>query len=182
MFGTRGFEVYVGDLDPSVTEQLLYNTFARFGMISSVKIMRHIVTHRSRGFGFVTFFNASEGERAISEMHRSRLLSQSIKVYSKAKFNSIDRNSNLLLLNLPMDFEVADVEKMTVNYGGVFSIRVVSQEIDPEEAPKFDVSTRRRAYLQFEKIGDALKFKKEFHDTEIKGNRMVIVFTHMQLM
>lgn len=180
MFGTRGFEVYVGDLDVSVTEQLLYNSFARFGMIASVKIMRHIVTHRSRGFGFVTFFNQADGERAISEMHRQRLLSQTIKVYSKAKFNSIDRNSNLLLLNLPMAFNVPDVEKMCVNYGGVFSIRVVSQEVDPEEAPGQTVTSRRRAYLQFEKISDALKFKKEFHGTLIKEQQLVVVFTHLQ--
>lgn len=182
MFGNRGFEVYVGDLDPSVTEQLLYNSFARFGMISSIKIMRHIVTHRSRGFGFVTFFNQQDGERAIQEMHRQTLLSQKIKVYSKFKFNSIDRNSNLLLLNLPMEFEVPDIEKMCVNYGGVFSIQVLSQEVDPEEAPKHNVTTRRRAYLQFEKVGDAIKFKKEFHGTEIKGNKIVAVFTHLQAM
>lgn len=179
MFGNRGFEVYVGDLDRAVTEQLLYNSFARFGMISSVKIMRHIVTHQSRGFGFVTFFNQSEGERAIAEMHQKRLLNQKIKVYSKAKFNSIDRNSNLLLLNLPKDFQVADVEKMTVNYGGVFSIRVASQEVDKEEAPKHSVQTRRRAYLQFEKISDALKFRREFNGSKIRENNLVVVFTHL---
>ena len=179
MFGNRGFEVYVGDLDSSVTEQLLYNSFARFGMISSVKIMRHIVTHQSRGFGFVTFYHQSEGERAISEMHQTKLLNQKIKVYSKTKFNSFDRNSNLLLLNLPLDFEIADVEKMTVNYGGVFSMRIASQEAEKDEFREHTVSTRRRAYLQFEKISDSLKFKKEFHNSKIQEHEIVVVFTHL---
>ena len=179
MFGNRGFEVYVGDLDPSVTEQLLYNSFAQFGMISSVKIMRHIVTHKSRGFGFVTFFHQSDGQRAIKEMHKSTLLNACIKVYSKTKFNSIDRNSNLLILNLPLEYGVSDIRKMTVNYGGVFSIEVKSQEFEQEEAPNRVVSTRRRAYLQFEKISDALNFKKEFHNTTVQENDLVIVFTHL---
>lgn len=179
MFGNRGFEVYVGDLDSSVTEQLLYNSFARFGMISSVKIMRHIVTHQSRGFGFVTFHHQSEGERAISEMHKTKLLNQKIKVYSKIKFNSFDRNSNLLLLNLPLNFDIKDIEKMTVNYGGVFSMRVASQEAEKDEFRDHTINTRRRAYLQFEKISDALRFKKEFHGSKIEDQEIVIVFTHL---
>ena len=179
MFGNRGFEVYVGDLDSSVTEQLLYNSFARFGMIASVKIMRHIVTHQSRGFGFITFYHQSEGERAINEMHQAKLLNQKIKVYSKSKFNSFDRNSNLLLLNLPLKYEVKDVEKMTEKYNGVFSIRVVSQEAEKDEHRDHVVTTRRRAYVQFEKISDSLKFKKEFHGFKLQDRELVVVYTHL---
>jgi RNA recognition motif-containing protein len=54
-------EIFVQDLNENVTEDILFNEFSRFGAILSVAIKKHIVTHKSRGFGFVSYKNPKHG-------------------------------------------------------------------------------------------------------------------------
>src|SRR6266536_1538196 len=50
-----GAELFIGNLDPMVTEQTLYDTFSRFGsLISPPKIARDEAS-LSKGYGFVSY-------------------------------------------------------------------------------------------------------------------------------
>ena len=87
----KNVELYVGNLDENMTEPMLYNAFSIYGPISSVKIMRHIVTHKSRGFGFVNFMNPKHAEKAKNDLNNKVILKNKIKVYMKSKFKSLNR-------------------------------------------------------------------------------------------
>ena len=172
MLGMRGYEVYVGDLPVSATEQLLYNSFMAFGVINSVKIMRHIVTRRSRGFGFINFKSQISADRAIEKMHNARLMGGRIKVYSKSRYLKVDRNCKLLLLNLPREYSLKQLEGLCKPYGGLFSVTMARQDVQMHESAKHEELTRRRGYVLFESVGDGLRFWKEQNGKGLKAAKV----------
>lgn len=54
-------QIFVGDLPETVDEQLLFNEFSKMGTILQIKIMRHLVTKKSRGIAYITFMLPSQG-------------------------------------------------------------------------------------------------------------------------
>ena len=58
-------KLYVGNLSFDITERTLRELFEPFGTVSEVKLIMDRETGQSRGFGFVTMGNASEGNAAI---------------------------------------------------------------------------------------------------------------------
>ena len=61
--------VYIGDLEEQISEELLYPYFSRFGgQIYSLKVMRDRTTRKSRGFGFITFYNQKDGNFSYNKL------------------------------------------------------------------------------------------------------------------
>ncbi|XP_033108825.1 RNA-binding protein 3-like [Anneissia japonica] len=59
-------KVYVGNLNFETTEGEIRSTFEEFGQISDVTVVMDRETGRSRGFGFVQFYDKSAAMAAIS--------------------------------------------------------------------------------------------------------------------
>jgi U2-associated protein SR140 len=60
--------LYVGNLAPTVTEELLYEIFGKFGQINSVKVMWPRTEEekvRRRNCGFVSFKSRNDAEDAM---------------------------------------------------------------------------------------------------------------------
>ena len=58
--------LYIGELDESIYDEVLYDFFSKFGPIHFVRIMRDPSTGKSRGFGFVNFIYPRDGNLKIS--------------------------------------------------------------------------------------------------------------------
>jgi len=67
-----GVNLYVKFLDDSIDDERLRAEFAKFGEITSAKVMRD-ANGRSRGFGFVCFKTQEESTRAMAEMNTKYL-------------------------------------------------------------------------------------------------------------
>ncbi|KAL8952894.1 MAG: hypothetical protein Q9222_001220 [Ikaeria aurantiellina] len=75
-----GAELFVGNLDPMVTEQTLYDTFGRFGsLIAAPKVARDDA-NLSKGYGFVSFSNFEASDEAIANMNGQYLMNKEIAV------------------------------------------------------------------------------------------------------
>lgn len=64
--------LYVGNLSPQVSEEVLYKEFSRYGPIASVKIMwprSDDERKRGRNCGFVSFLDRQQAEQAKLEMN-----------------------------------------------------------------------------------------------------------------
>lgn len=57
--------LYIGNLDETVYEEQLFAHFSKFGPLHSLKIVKDRTTNRSRGFGYINFVNAKDGNSYI---------------------------------------------------------------------------------------------------------------------
>ncbi|AEE83337.1 RNA-binding (RRM/RBD/RNP motifs) family protein [Arabidopsis thaliana] len=72
--------VYVGNLSPTTTDDMLREAFSGYGNVVDAIVMRDRYTDRSRGFGFVTYSSHSEAEAAVSGMDGKELNGRRVSV------------------------------------------------------------------------------------------------------
>lgn len=73
------FKLYVGNISFTVTEDVLYDVFSKVGTVGDVSIVRD-ESGRSRGFGFITMRDRTDGERAMSELVGMNLQGRNLDV------------------------------------------------------------------------------------------------------
>jgi len=72
--------LFVGDLPPEVTDEVLRKTFSAFGSLSDCRVMWDPATAKSRGYGFLAFREKADAEQAIATMNGEWLGSRAIRV------------------------------------------------------------------------------------------------------
>ena len=73
-------KLFVGGLSWGTGREELEQAFAQFGELLEVTVVTDRETGRSRGFGFVSFANEEDAERAIQEMNGTNLDGRTIRV------------------------------------------------------------------------------------------------------
>lgn len=73
-------KLFVGGLSWGTSEDALYTSFEQFGELEEVKIITDRDSGRSRGFGFVTFVNGQDADKAIESMNGTELDGRSLNV------------------------------------------------------------------------------------------------------
>ena len=81
--------MYVSNLAFQVTDEELRSMFAKYGEVTSAKVVMERETGRSRGFGFVEMADKA-AEKAMKDLDGTQLDGRSISV-SKAKPKSDNR-------------------------------------------------------------------------------------------
>ncbi|KAF5098971.1 hypothetical protein D0Z00_001837 [Geotrichum galactomycetum] len=74
-----GVNLYVKNLDLKITDDLLRETFQKFGTITSCRVMID-ENGKSKGFGFVCFASADDATKAVQEMNKFMLMSKPLYV------------------------------------------------------------------------------------------------------
>ncbi|KAK7383258.1 hypothetical protein VNO78_28932 [Psophocarpus tetragonolobus] len=64
----RRMKIFVGGLPSGISEEEFRKYFERFGTITDVVVMQDSVTHRPRGFGFITF----DSEKSVEDVMMNR--------------------------------------------------------------------------------------------------------------
>ncbi|KND02266.1 uncharacterized protein SPPG_02744 [Spizellomyces punctatus DAOM BR117] len=78
--------LFVGRLGTETIESALERAFERFGKILSVRIVRHVVTGKSRGYGFVEYDRERDCMEAYKRMNKSLIDGHAILVdYERAR-------------------------------------------------------------------------------------------------
>ncbi|PNF24766.1 U2 snRNP-associated SURP motif-containing protein [Cryptotermes secundus] len=75
--------LYLGNLNPKITEQQLMEVFGRYGPLASIKIMwprSDEEKARGRNCGFVAFMNRKDGERALKFLNGKDVMAYEMKL------------------------------------------------------------------------------------------------------
>lgn len=75
-----GKKLYVGNLPFSVDDGKLKEIFSEFGEVEEASVIVDKFSRRSKGFGFVTFANDEDADKAISEMNEKEIEGRALKV------------------------------------------------------------------------------------------------------
>ena len=73
-------KVFVGGLAWETTDQGLQSAFAPHGEITEAVVINDRETGKSRGFGFVTFVNDADADKAMSAMEGQELDGRTLNV------------------------------------------------------------------------------------------------------
>jgi len=80
-------KLYVGNLPFSVDQQQLQELFAPYGEIEEAIVISNKFSGRSKGFGFVTFKEDADAEKAIAEMNEKEVEGRPLKVNEAQPFD-----------------------------------------------------------------------------------------------
>ena len=72
--------IYVGNLNYTISEDELKNVFSAYGEVISVKLINDKETKRPKGFGFVEMSDDRAANNAIEELNGSDLKGRNMKV------------------------------------------------------------------------------------------------------
>ncbi len=73
-------KLFVGSLEWSVTENDLQQAFSSFGEIEEVILVKDKFSGKSKGFGFVTFVNGDDADKATADLNNTDLKGRKIVV------------------------------------------------------------------------------------------------------
>jgi len=73
-------KLFVGSLSWNTDSDSLRAQFEQYGSLEDAVVIRDRETGRSRGFGFVTYLNGDDADRAVQEMDGQEFEGRAIKV------------------------------------------------------------------------------------------------------
>jgi RNA recognition motif-containing protein len=86
--------IYVSNLSFQTTEEDLKSMFAKFGTVTSAKIIMDRETNRSRGFAFIEMSSESEANEAIQKLNNKEIGGRALSV-SVAREKEKKSNNNM---------------------------------------------------------------------------------------
>ncbi|GMH18143.1 hypothetical protein Nepgr_019984 [Nepenthes gracilis] len=126
--------IFIKNLDKSIHNKALYDTFSSFGNILSCKVATD-PSGQSKGYGFVQYDNEESAKKAIEELHGIMINDKQLYVgpflSKQDRENAIDKTkfSNVYVKNLTECTSDEDLKKVFGQYGTVTSA-VVMRDLD----------------------------------------------------
>jgi len=163
--------IFVGDLDDDLTDGELRQAFDPFGEILNAKVVRDAATNKSKNYGFISFTNKPDAEKAIGQMHGAMLKRRPIKT------NWATRNQNTKPNQLDYDqvFKEASEDNCTVyvtNLPDRVSEDVLVQHFEAfgkiAGNPRL-FEGKNFAFIKFENHGDATSAIVKGNGSEMNG-------------
>lgn len=169
--------VFVKNLDKTIDNKTLYDTFSAFGNILSAKVPMDEKLE-SKGYGFVQFSSEASAQNAIARVNGTELNSKKITVESyknKILRGSADKAhfNNVYVKNLPPSFNDEQLKELFSRAGTISSVKSFLS-VDPRtKVPKCF------GFVCFEKSECASDSIKIFHTT-IVGEEALYVCRAMK--
>ncbi|KAL2334981.1 hypothetical protein Fmac_016194 [Flemingia macrophylla] len=164
--------VFIKNLDTSIDNKALHDTFAAFGSVLSCKVAVDGNTGQSKGYGFVQFDNEESAQNAIKQLNG--MLINDKKVYvglfvrrqERAEVNGSPKFTNVYVKNISETYMDDDLKKLFSPFGTITSAVVMT---DPNGKSKCF------GFVNFESPDSAAAAVEKLNGTTIKEDKALYV-------
>ncbi|XP_066530392.1 polyadenylate-binding protein 1b [Hoplias malabaricus] len=163
--------IFIKNLDKSIDNKALYDTFSAFGNILSCKVVCD--ENGSKGYGFVHFETQEAAERAIEKMNGMLLNDRKVFVgrFKSRKEREAELGArakeftNVYIKNFGEDMDDEKLKEVFSKYGNAMSIRVMTDDSG---------KSRGFGFVSFERHEDAQKAVDEMNGKELNGKPIYV--------
>lgn len=173
--------LYVGDLDESVTESMLYDKFHSVGPIVSIRVCRDAVTKKSLGYAYVNFQLRKDAERALDLLNFSELRKKPIRVMWQQRDPSIRKSGvgNIFIKNLDPEIDSKSLMDTFSPFGNILSCKVRVRKLklvkkNENGETVFNTETKGFGFVHFETQEAADKAIEQVNGKEIEGRKVFV--------
>ncbi|KAL9277317.1 hypothetical protein ACSQ67_025134 [Phaseolus vulgaris] len=163
--------VFIKNLDASVDNKALYDTFAVFGIVLSSKVAIDD-NGQSKGYGFVQFDNDESAQNAIKKLNG--MLINDKKVYvglfvrsqERTPTNGSSKFTNVYVKNLSETYTKEDLKQLFNTYGTITSVVVMKDA---------EGKSRCFGFVNFESPNSAATAVERLNGTTINNDKVLYV-------
>ncbi|XP_070836006.1 polyadenylate-binding protein 4 [Chaetodon auriga] len=163
--------VFIKNLDKSIDNKALYDTFSAFGNILSCKVVCD--ENGSKGYAFVHFETQDAADRAIEKMNGMLLNDRKVFVgrFKSRKEREAELGAkakeftNVYIKNFGDDMDDERLKELFDKYGKTLSVKVMT---DPTG------KSRGFGFVSYEKHEDANKAVEDMNGTELNGKTVFV--------
>uniref|UniRef100_H9H8Y7 Polyadenylate-binding protein n=1 Tax=Monodelphis domestica TaxID=13616 RepID=H9H8Y7_MONDO len=163
--------IFIKNLDKSIDNKALFDTFSAFGNILSCKVVCD--EHGSKGYGFVHFETRDAAERAIDKMNGMLLNDRKVFVgrFKSRKEREAELGArakeftNVYIKNFGEDMDDLRLKRLFGKFGPALSVKVMTDESG---------TSKGFGFVNFERHEDAQKAVEEMNGKELNGKKIYV--------
>ncbi|XP_058923144.1 polyadenylate-binding protein 4-like [Kogia breviceps] len=162
----RQASLYVGDLHPDVTEDLLFKKFSTVGPVLSIHICRDLITRCSLGYAYVNFLQLADAQKALDTMNFDPIKGKSIRLMWSQHDTCLRKYGigNMFIKNLDKSIDNKTLYEHFSSFGKILSSKVMSD----------DHGSRGYAFVHFQNQITADRTIQEMNGALLKDCRLFV--------
>ncbi|EPQ14876.1 Polyadenylate-binding protein 4 [Myotis brandtii] len=162
----RQASLYVGDLPPDVTENMLFLKFSTVGTVLSIRICRDLVTRCSLGYAYVNFLHVADAQKALDTMNFDVIQGQPIRLMWSQRDAYLRKSGigNVFIKNLDKSIDNKTLYEHFSVFGKILSSKVMCD----------DQGSRGYGFVHFQNQAAADRAIEEMNGMLLKDFRLFV--------